>query len=92
MEEKRVGYRIVGTIKETRGECGAGHKIGDHFELSARVADGLCGFFYNGTFPYIVMLQFGGAFPLDWGNPDVIEMDCMDKINAVTIELKRMKE
>ena len=47
MEEKRVGYRIVGTIKEIRGECGAGHKTGDQFELSAYEADGLCGFFIH---------------------------------------------
>ena len=31
------------------------------------------------------MLQFGGGFPSEWGNPDVVELDCMDKTNAVTI-------
>jgi hypothetical protein len=38
------------------------------------------------------MLQFGGGFPPEWGNPDVVEMSCMDKMNEVTIELKRMRD
>jgi hypothetical protein len=38
------------------------------------------------------MLQFGGGFPAEWGDPDVIEMDCMDKWNLVTIELRRIRE
>lgn len=37
------------------------------------------------------MLQFGGSFPEDWGNPDVIELECMDRMNAVKIELRRLK-
>jgi hypothetical protein len=38
------------------------------------------------------MLQFGGGFPVEWGDPDVINLECMDKINAVTIELRRVRE
>jgi hypothetical protein len=40
----------------------------------------------------VLMLQFGGGFPADWGDPDVIELDCMDKVNTVTIELRRVRE
>ena len=39
----------------------------------------------------IVMLQMGGSFPPEWGDPDDIEMDCVDKSNAVTIQLKRIR-
>ena len=28
-EEKQIGYRVVGTIKEVKGSCSAGHKVGD---------------------------------------------------------------
>jgi len=91
-EEKQIGHRIIGTIKEVKGSCSTGHKVGDRFELSGYTSGGLCGFFYHDIFPYIIMLQFGGGFPAEYGSPDVIEMECVDKVNAVKIELKRIKE
>ena len=44
---------------------------------------------YHDIFPYIILLQFGGGLPLDWDNPDLVELECMDRANAVKIELKR---
>ena len=87
----RVGHRVVGTVKAVKGSCNAGHKPGDQLELSSHNTAGLCGFLYHDAFPYIVMLQFGGGFPAEWGNPDVVELDCVDKANAVTLELRRVK-
>ncbi len=87
----KVGYKVIGTIKSVKGTCHAGHKPGDTLELSCVVPGNICGFLYHDIFPYIMMLQFGGGFPRDWGNPDVVTVDCMDKLNAVTIELKREK-
>ena len=89
---EQVGHRVLGTIKSVKGTCSAGHKVGDQLELSGYSSGGLCGFFYHGIFPYLIMLQFGGSFPPDWGDPDVVEIDCMDKWNTVTIELRRIKK
>jgi uncharacterized repeat protein (TIGR04076 family) len=91
-EEKKIGYRVVGTIKSVKGHCSAGHTVGQQIELSGHQTGGLCGFFYHDAFPYIIMLQFGGGFPVEWGNPDVVNLECMDKFNAVQMELKRIKE
>jgi uncharacterized repeat protein (TIGR04076 family) len=91
-EEKQIGYRVIGTIKEAKGFCSAGHEVGDEIELSGHNAGGLCGFLYHDIFPYLIMLQFGGGFPAEWGGPDVVVLDCMDKWNTVTIELRRVKE
>lgn len=91
-EEKRVGHRVVGTIKEVKGVCSAGHKVGDKIELSGYSSGELCGFFYHEIFPYIIMLQFGGGFPAEYGDPDVVEMECVDRVNPVKIELRRIKE
>jgi uncharacterized repeat protein (TIGR04076 family) len=91
-EEKRIGYRVVGTVKSAKGLCSAGHKPGDTIELSGHNTGGMCGFFYHDIFPYVIMLQFGGGFPPEWGNPEVVELDCMDKTNTVTIELRRVRE
>jgi uncharacterized repeat protein (TIGR04076 family) len=92
MSENKIGYKVTGTIKEIKGHCSAGHKTGDVIELSGHSAGGLCGFFYHDIFPYVIMLQFGGGFPPEWGNPDIIELKCMDMTNAAKIELRRIKE
>jgi len=88
---EQVGHRVTGTIKAVKGTCHAGHKAGDTLELSCAVAGNICGFLYHDMFPYIMMLQFGGGFPMEWGSPDVITVDCMDKWNTLTIELRREK-
>lgn len=92
VEKLKIGYRIVGTIKDVKGHCNAGHKKGDKLELSGQNTGGLCGFFYHDIFPFIIMLQFGGGFPAEWvEDQDIVELECMDKMNAVKIELRRIK-
>ncbi len=92
-EEKfHVGHHVIATIKSVKGTCHWNHKAGDSFEISAHDTAGLCGFFYHDIFPYIVMLQFGGGYPEEWGGPDSMELECLDKTNAVTIELRRVRE
>ena len=87
--EKKV-YKIIGTIKEVKGYCSAKHKVGDTFEINSHNTAGLCGFFYHDIFPTLLTLQFGGTFP--WSqDPDVVQLECPDRMNAVTIELKRIR-
>ena len=83
----QLGYKVVGTIKSVKGRCSAGHKEGDKIELSSHNTAGLCGFFYQDIFPTGLPLQYGGQYPC--GDPDRVQLDCMDKYNAVTIELQR---
>jgi len=89
---EQVGYRVVGTITSTKGSCHAGHKVGDKVELDCHRSGGLCGFFYHDIFPALQMLQFGGSYPAGWGDPDVLQVECMDKYNLVKMELRRIKE
>ena len=86
---QQVGYRLVGTISRVKGECHARHKVGDTIELSGHDSGGLCGFFYHDIFPHIIMLQFGGKWPDEWGG-EVLQFECFDKLNAVRIELRRV--
>jgi uncharacterized repeat protein (TIGR04076 family) len=88
--EYTIGHRVVGTIKAVKGTCNWRHSVGDVLELSGHDTAGLCGFFYHDIFPYIMMLQFGGGFPETWGGPDSVELECMDRANAVKIELRRV--
>jgi uncharacterized repeat protein (TIGR04076 family) len=87
-----VGFRVMARILEVKGFCTAGHKAGDELEVSGFDSGGLCGFFYHDIFPYLVMLQFGGGFPREWGDPDVLELGCLDKTNNVILQLRRIRD
>lgn len=84
---QEVGKKVTGTILSVQGECTRGHKAGDKFQLSGYTPDGLCGYFYHEIFPFILMLQFGGKFPEDWGG-SVLEFNCPDSVNITRIVLR----
>jgi uncharacterized repeat protein (TIGR04076 family) len=85
------GNKIVATVKSVKGTCSWGHEAGDIFEVDCHDAAGLCGFLYHDVFPYLVMLQFGGSFPAEWGDQDTVTCRCMDRAK-VTVELHRFRE
>jgi len=82
-----IGHRIVATVTDLKGKCNAGHVVGEQFEISCHNPAGLCGFFYHDIFPNLSTLQFGGKFP--WGDPDVLELECPDRFNLLTLRLER---
>lgn len=61
-------------------------------ELGLHQTGGLCGAFYRSNFACAIMLQMGGGFSADWGDPDVVAMECIDRTNAVTLELRRHRD
>ena len=89
--DKEIGYPVEGVVTAVKGNCRWGHKVGDKIELSAYSPGGLCGFFYHDVFHYIVLLQYGGDFPKEWGAPDLILVECTDRLNSVRMELRRKK-
>jgi uncharacterized repeat protein (TIGR04076 family) len=88
-KDPKIGFKIVGTIVNVKGECSAGHQIGATFEISCHNPGGLCGFFYHDLFPTLSTFQFGGSMP--WWKGDEIEVQCPDYHNAVTMRLKRSR-
>ncbi len=82
-----IGKKIIATVAGVKGECSAGHKAGDTFEISCHNPGELCGYFYHDIFPYLMIFQFGGSLP--WWKGDVIEMQCQDSHNLVTLKLER---
>jgi len=82
-----IGQRIVATVANVKGECGAGHRKGDTFEISCHDTAGLCGYFYHDIFPSLQTFQFGGRMP--WWQGDAIELRCPDPHNVVTLKLER---
>ncbi|MEW5909865.1 MAG: TIGR04076 family protein [Thermodesulfobacteriota bacterium] len=85
--DPKIGFKITGTIIDVKGECSAGHQIGNSFNLSCHNPGGLCGYFYHDLFPSLSTFQFGGSMP--WWKGDVIEVRCPDYQNAVTMRLTR---
>jgi uncharacterized repeat protein (TIGR04076 family) len=84
-----LGYRMVAKIISVKGECSAGHKTGDTFEISCHDPAGLCGYFYHDIFPALSTFQFGGSMP--WWQGDTIEFACPDSDNLVRLRLSRTK-
>jgi len=87
--DPEIGYKVVASIVAVKGECDAGHKAGEMFEISCHDTAGLCGFFYHRIFPSLSTFQFGGKRP--WWEGDTIRLQCPDSANPVTIELTRSK-
>jgi uncharacterized repeat protein (TIGR04076 family) len=84
-----IGYRVVATVLSVKGECSAGHKAGEIFEISCHEPAGLCGYFYHDIFPSLSTFQFGGSMP--WWQGDTIELTCPDSDNLVRLRLTRTK-
>jgi uncharacterized repeat protein (TIGR04076 family) len=47
---RRIGNKVVVTIKSIKGQCGFGHKVGDTFEVSMHNTGGMYGLFYHDIF------------------------------------------
>lgn len=84
-----IGNKIMATITGVKGDCSAGHKEGETFEISCHDTGGLCGWFYHDIFPSLSTLQFGGRLP--WWQGDTIQLQCPDSLNLVTMKLESIK-
>jgi len=78
---------LTAEVLSVKGECTAGHKVGDKLSLSCWDTGGLCGFFYHDIFPSISLMLFGGQYP--WAEGDELTVECPDRENAVAIRLRR---
>lgn len=74
-------------VISVKGECSAGHKVGDTLKLGCWDTGGLCGFFYHDIFPNLSLMQFGGKYP--WAEGDEMTMECPDRQNPIVIRVKR---
>jgi uncharacterized repeat protein (TIGR04076 family) len=85
----KIGKKVIASVIGVKGECSAGHHVGETFEISCHDSAGLCGFFYHDIFPSLSTFQFGGNLP--WWDGDTIELQCPDAHNLVTLRLERVE-
>ncbi|MFC1823419.1 TIGR04076 family protein [Thermodesulfobacteriota bacterium] len=78
---------LYAEVVSVKGNCSAGHRVGDKFRIGCWDTGGLCGFFYHDIFPTLGVMQFGGTYP--WGSADELTLECPDRENAVTLKLSR---
>ncbi|MEW6263123.1 MAG: TIGR04076 family protein [Thermodesulfobacteriota bacterium] len=87
MARQDAGFKhLVAEVVSMKGECSAGHKVGDRILLGCWDTGGLCGFFYHDIFPSLSVLQFGGRYP--WSEEEVV-LECPDRQVAVTLKVRR---
>jgi len=77
-------------VESIKGNCSAGHKVGDVFEINTHITGGICGYCYHDLFPELMTLAMGGAIP--WRKEqDKFTYECPDRYNLVTFKITKQK-
>ena len=84
--DPELGYKMVATVVDVKGQCSVGHKVGEKFEISCHNPAGLCGFFYHNIFPSLQTFQFGANMP--WWQGEMIPSDRKDLYRKIKINDK----
>jgi uncharacterized repeat protein (TIGR04076 family) len=82
------GKKLQAEVIGLKGQCNAGHKVGDRFNVNCYDTGGMCGFLYNATFPTLNVMQFEGSYP--WGADEAV-LNCPDTHNLLTVKIWRVK-
>lgn len=89
-QDPGIGYKVIATVTEIKGECSAGHKVGESFEISCHNTAGLCGWCYHHIFATLQTFQFGGTLPW-WQGSNTICQQCPDPVNLLSLKLERIQ-
>ena len=83
-------YKVSVKVIKQKGQCVAGHRVGDEFIIGDIVPEGMCAWAFYTLFPFASGLQSGGKFPWE-KDGDTAVVACPDADNPVVFELKRIK-
>ena len=81
--------KIIARVISQKGECEAGHKVGDEFVIGQTTPDGMCSWAFHTLFPFAEPLQFGATFPWE-KDPSKAKVACPDADNPVIFELRKV--
>ncbi|MFQ6074834.1 MAG: TIGR04076 family protein [Candidatus Bathyarchaeia archaeon] len=82
---------FIATVVSQKGRCGAGHRVGDAFEINTHKTGGICGYCYHDLFPTLMTLAMGGKIPW-WKDQNEFTYECPDKTNPVTFKIVKRKK
>ena len=88
-KKENIGPKILAKVKSKKGFCAAGHEIGDEFLLSLHTPEGLC---VDACICIVQnihnLIRTKDKF---WEDAEAVAtVDCPDKVNLVTFELKKI--
>jgi uncharacterized repeat protein (TIGR04076 family) len=85
------GFTIVAKVISQKGQCAAGHQVGDQVVFDGQAVQGkVCIHALYSFLPKVFALRYGANFPwLD--DPDVATHACPDAWNPVIFEIRRIK-
>ena len=84
------GYDVEVKVISQEGECGKGHKVGDSWIFGSKTEAGICLAAFNGIFPELRVLRFGGELP--WmQDKDTATVACPDGKNPVVFQMRRLR-
>ena len=93
-----IPEKVILKIVSVKGNCAAGHRQGQEFDLSKEFTLGsspdgkfLCPSAFYAAYPQWRVLRFGGEFPWE-ENKDLAHVACPDAANPVTMELRRIRD
>lgn len=79
---------VIAKVLSQKGECSAGHKVGDEFIIGQNTPQGMCSWAFCALFPFATVLQAGSSLP--WEAQDGKAMvACPDPENPLVFELRR---
>jgi len=83
------GFSVEATVKETKGKCSVGYKVGDKIIFDGvRIKGKVCPSALATIVPTVYAFMWGAEFPWD-EDKDVTTVPCVDEKNQVVFELKR---
>ena len=87
-------YRVVLEVKEVKGECAAGYKVGDKLVIEepsiiSSESSNVCLYALGALLPYLTAL-YRDTPQEDWIN-QIEELQCPDPINTVKFRISRQK-
>ena len=83
-------YDVQIKVISQKGECSAGHKVGDTWVMGAKAPEGLCASALHSIFPEVRVLRFGGSMPWE-KDKDATCLACSDPLNPVVFEVRRIR-
>jgi uncharacterized repeat protein (TIGR04076 family) len=83
-------YDVEIKVVSQKGYCGAGHKVGDTWNMGATTVEGICASALNSIYPDFRVLRFGGELPWE-EDKDTATIACPDAINPVVFEIRRKR-
>lgn len=83
-------YWVKIKVLEVKGDCGAGHSVGEEWVVQRFTPDGFCGSAYCSIYPDLKVLVFDGKIP--WERDGKVRVCCSDCKNTVTFGLEKIKE